>query len=171
MKQESAPAWTQEAYRPPRSKCSLCCSVSWQREGYPIHPGWEDGYPIQSWFGDTTTQSWWGTHPVLTWDLTWRGIPHPVLGGGGVPGYLLSLTWDQTWDGIPSCLDLEMGAPPIQTWDRGTLPQSRPGIGYPPVLAWDGIPPVSRTGYPPPFSLQVKTDWKYYLPSSFGCGQ
>ena len=26
-KQESPPAWTQEAHCPPRSKCSLCCSV------------------------------------------------------------------------------------------------------------------------------------------------
>ena len=39
-RQESPPAWTQEAYRPPRSKCSLCWSVSWWGRG--------GGYPIQS---------------------------------------------------------------------------------------------------------------------------
>ena len=41
IKQENPPAWTQEAYRPPRSKYTLCCSggrgtpppVSWM--GYP----------------------------------------------------------------------------------------------------------------------------------------
>ena len=41
---QESPAWTQEAYRPPRSKCSLCCSVS-QREwgGIPSSPGWGGG--------------------------------------------------------------------------------------------------------------------------------
>ena len=59
--QESPPAWTQEAYCPPRSKCSLCWSVSGGdpipclggtpshvRGGYPI-PGLEGVIPSQVW--------------------------------------------------------------------------------------------------------------------------
>ena len=62
--QESPSAWTQEAYRPPCSKCSLWCCVSWQgREGCPIH----------SWTGRIP-------HPVLDGE-----IPHPVLDGGTHP--------------------------------------------------------------------------------------
>ena len=56
-KQESPPAWTQEAYRLPRSKCSLC----WGGGTPSSHGG--GGYPIQSW--------WWG------------GLPHPVMVVGG----------------------------------------------------------------------------------------
>ena len=59
-KQESPAAWTQEGYRPPRSKCLLCCSVSWW--GYP-HPAPMRGYPNPIQTGDTP-------NPVLT-----RGTP------------------------------------------------------------------------------------------------
>ena len=45
LKQESPPAWTQEAYRPPRSKYTLCCSS----RGYPPNrgqiPGWGPAPP------------------------------------------------------------------------------------------------------------------------------
>ena len=46
-KQESPPAWTQEAYHPPRRKYSLCCSVSegGGGEGIP-HPDLAGGYRI-----------------------------------------------------------------------------------------------------------------------------
>ena len=60
-KQEGLSAWTQEAYRPPRSKCLLCWSVL-IRGGTSSSPG--GGYPIQSWM---------------------RKAPHPVLGMGGIP--------------------------------------------------------------------------------------
>ena len=49
--QESPPVWTQEAYCPPHSKCSLCCSVSWWGWGVPpSNPEWGIP-PIQSWMG------------------------------------------------------------------------------------------------------------------------
>ena len=43
--QESPPAWTQEAYRPPCSKYSLCCPnwVPPPRPGYPPQPGYPPG--------------------------------------------------------------------------------------------------------------------------------
>ena len=46
--QQSPPAWTQEAYRPPRSKYSICCPIPGGR--YPIpgrgvpHPSLAEGY-------------------------------------------------------------------------------------------------------------------------------
>ena len=75
-RQESPPAWTQEAYRPPHSKCLLCCSVSWWGGG-----GGGRGTHIQSWWGGGYPQ------PVL------RGYLHPVL-MGGTP----IKSW---WGGIP----------------------------------------------------------------------
>ena len=64
-KQESPPAWTQEAYRPPCSKYSICCP-NWvpPLAGYP-----PPGYPL----------SWPG------WGGTWPGYP-PA--GYPLPGYL-----------------------------------------------------------------------------------
>ena len=63
--QESSPAWTQEAYRPPCSKWLLCCSVSWQG-GYP-HP-----VPI-------------GGGVLLPSSPYLGGAPSSSLNGGGVP--------------------------------------------------------------------------------------
>ena len=78
VQQESFPAWTQEAYRPPPSKYTLCCSVSW---GVP-HPvpngggglppsssAW--GYPIQSCL--RSAQLWPGWSTYLSGD--WMGYP------------------------------------------------------------------------------------------------
>ena len=50
----------------------------------------------------------------------------------------------------------EMGYPPTQTWD-GVPPYLDMRWGTPPTQTWDGVPP-----------LQVWTDWKNYLPLSFG---
>ena len=56
-KQESPPAWTQEAYRPPRSRCLLCwCVCVWGGGGL--------------------------AHPVMVRG----GVPHPVMVGGGTLG-------------------------------------------------------------------------------------
>ena len=98
------------------------------------------------------TPSSHGGYPIQSW---W-GVPHPVMVGGTL--------------GILHHPDLEWGTPP-----------SRPRIGYPPdlgqgtVQTWDGVPPWPRTGYPPrpgtgyPFrGVDWQTNWKQYLPSSFG---
>ena len=141
--QESPPAWTQEAYRPPCRKCSLCCSPN---GGYPIQ-SWQGGYLIQSWPGGYPIQSWPGGYPIQSWV---RGYPSPCsdlgpdLDGGlpqvfSPPGPGMGL--------LPPCPDLGWGTPSVQTWDG----------------SWSGM------GYPPP--PQVWTDWNYYLLSSFGCGQ
>ena len=102
-KQESSPAWTQEAHCPPGSKCSLCWSVFWWVEG--------GGYPSSLGRGVR--------HPIL------EGVPHPVLDRGN-PHQVLTrrvplihqqdgypLIW--TRDGVPP--------PPIQTRDRVAPPR------------------------------------------------
>ena len=165
--QESPPAWTQEAYRPPRTKYSLCWCVcvggaggtpSTHGGGYPSRPG-QGGYPIQSWPGGYPIQSWWGVPPT---SQTWPG------GLGGFPGYPPII---QTWPGgdTPHHPDLArgtlvtlrsskpgwgstLGAPPtIKTWPG--YPSSRSGWGVPPtIMTWPGYPPSIQTwlGYPPP---------------------
>ena len=62
--QESPPAWTQEAHRPPRSKYSLCCSVG-ERGCTPT---------IHTWLGGgTPTRPGWGGTP----SRPGQGVPHP----------------------------------------------------------------------------------------------
>ena len=101
--QVSSPAWTQEAYRPPLIKYSMCCPV----------PGGTPGTP-SSWPGRGSTPGWvppgWGTpHPDLAQG---RGVPQ-----GGCP--LAGV--------FPSCLDLA-GVPPeldltgILPWPGGVPP-------------------------------------------------
>ena len=161
--QESPTAWTQESYRPPRSKCSRCCSVYWvggggvtpsqvrggvpwsglDGGGYPILGG---GTPARSWWwGDTQSQGWGGTL-ARSW---WWGVPHPV---GGTP---------QTWDGVPPTIKTWLGSPhqdlagvppPLSRPGWGTPPPplgwgTPPGMWYPPPQTWDGVPPPpSRPG-------------------------
>ena len=59
-KQENSPPWMQEACRMSHSKCSLCCSVSWQ--------------------------VWRGSHSVLDRGTPsspgWQGVSHPVFDRG-----------------------------------------------------------------------------------------
>ena len=148
IKQESPPAWTQEAYRPP-------CSKSLAGGGGGYLP--------------------WGTPPLLCPDLAegylpWPGVPTleycsppwPGRGGGvtylGVPPSPI-LTWLAgtylgvppspilTWQGVPT-----LGYPsPILTWlGGGYLPWlGVPTLGYPsPILTWSGgyLPPLSWPG-------------------------
>ena len=76
--QESPPAWTQEAYRPPRSKYTLCCS-DW---GYLLPPlsrsqvRMGGGYPHQEEWGTPFSQM--GVHPSTGWR-------YPLLAGWGYP--------------------------------------------------------------------------------------
>ena len=79
--QESPPAWTQEAYHPSRSKCSLCWGVGGTLSQV------RGGYPSQIWGeGDTPSQVWGGTL-----SQTWDGVPPPTRPGMGYP--------PRTWDG------------------------------------------------------------------------
>ena len=89
------------------------------------------------------------------------GYPPPDMGYSLNMGY--PLTWGTPWT---------WGTP--QTW--GTLwtwgtPQTWDGV--PPTQTWDGVPPLSRPemGYPPPWDVNWQTNWKQYLPPSFGCGR
>ena len=124
--QESPPAWTQEAYRRPRSKCSLC----WWGGG---------GYPIQSWWGRGTPSSHGGGYPGYTPlhpDLA--GVPPPPSrpGRGTPPTIKTCLGYPPTLDlaGVPPYhQDLARVPPtPDQTWQGYPPPSSRPGMGYSP---------------------------------------
>ena len=132
----------QEAYCPPRSKCSLC----WWGVPHPVMVG--EGYPIQSWWGGTPN-SHGGGYPIQSW---W-GVPHPDLAGGVPRSNCPTIqTWPGvTWVHLPSrpC----RGTPTIKTWLGYPPPPSRPGWGTPPNhqdLA--GVPPTihSWLGYPRP---------------------
>ena len=155
MKQESPPAWTQEAYRLPRSKCSLCWSVSrWQEGTHSVLDG--EGYPHPVLDGWYSPQSW-----------SWMGVP-PSSRIGYSPsrpgmGYPASAGWDtpiQTWDGVPPQQD---GVPPSGP-GTGYPSLSRPGMGYPHsdlgwgtslVQTWHGVPPSQLAGAPSPFPANV----------------
>ena len=143
MRQESPPAWTQEAYRPPRSKYTLCCSC------------WGGGVP------------WAGTPPsggvpragAPCWGVTLGRCP--LLGGyprqaplllGGTPGR------HPLPGGTPGGCPLPgpwMGYPPpgpgIQTWKSRYPPVQTWKSRYPPpIWTWDGVPPHQLDGVPPP---------------------
>ena len=113
--------------QPLRSKCSLCCSVSWLGVG---------GTPSS--LGQGVPQ----VPPTWTWDGVpphqLDGYPHLELGwstpqlAGWVPP-----TW--TWDGVPSLPGPGMGYPP-----------PGPEMGYPP-------PPLAGWGTPLPKCGQTDT--------------
>ena len=147
VKEESPLGWTQEAYRPPRIKYSICYPI---QEGMHPIPGWGGGYPIPG-----------GQYPIL------GTHPHHDLACGGgylIPGtrwyhpsYCPILTWPGGYpiphDKMNSCLYLARAPPPppIRTW-----------LGYPhPFWTWPGYPPFECG----------QTNWNYCLPSSFGCGR
>ena len=142
----------QEAYRPPRSKCSLCW---WGGVPYPVmvggphHPDLAGGYPGYP----PPSKSGPGGYPGYPHlpdlarvpphhpDLarvppikTWVGYPPPSRPGWGLPPPTI-----KTWPGYPLTIQTWLGYPQIQT-RPGYPPQpSRPGWGTPP-------PPPSRCG-------------------------
>ena len=147
-KQESPPAWTQEAYRPPCSEYSFCCPTRVPDPGTP--PGGVGGYP------DLGTS--------------------PPPGGGGYPdlgtppgGYLTRTPWGgtRTWvpppppGGVPG-----PGYPPGGVPDPGYPPGGGvPDLGTPPGGYLTRVPPrggyLTRTppgGVPGPPSPPVWTD-------------
>ena len=93
--------------------------------------------------------------------LTGSTPPHPDLARGFF-GWVLPLWRGCPWLEYPLCPDLAGGTPGRAPPGWGTPILTCPG-GYPrrvpPILTWLRYPP------------QVWTDWKHYLPSSFGCGR
>ena len=144
--------WTQEPYRPPRSKCSLYWSVSWLGGGRGLpHPVLNGGGTPSSprWGGVTPSSLYGGGHPIQSLmggtlrypcpDLRWVynpsskiGYSHPDLGMEYPP----SAGWGTL------CPDL--GWVPLSV---GWVPPSGPGMGYPsPVRTWDWVPTCPELG-------------------------
>ena len=143
--QESPPAWTQEAYRSPCIKHSICCLIP---RGYPI-PGPILRYPL-SWSGwgvphprpgDTPSQA--RGYPIPARGYPILGFPHPNLAGGiqslagGTPSLVgggSTLSW------VPPSMT---GVPPRK--GPGTSHWGTPTLGKdtePVKVLWngDGVP-------------------------------
>ena len=132
-KQESPPAWTQEAYRPPCSEYSFCCPtwVPPPQGGTPTPPG---GYPVR--------------YPP-------QGVPGPPPGGvpsqvppqgvpggypdppGGVPGQVPPRGVPGTPGGVPGGYPDPRGVP-------GQVPP--PGRWWGRVGGWGGVGGVGGGG-------------------------
>ena len=147
-KQERPPVWTQEAYRPPRSKYSLCCPIL----GGGVPHSWLGRYPIP---GKGVSHLWPGWYPnlgypfpILIWlgGTPYSGTPCPdLVGRGGTP------SWEGTWD-------QSLGYPPERTWDQWKY--YRMEMGYPPERTWDQWKYYRmEMGYPPE---RTWDQWKYY---------
>ena len=141
LQQESPPAWTQEAYRPPRSEYSFYC------------PNWGEGeYLI----------------PGL--DPDGGGVPHPrsrqwgtpsQVQTGGTPSLARYPPVQVQMEGTPSLARY----PPVQVRMEGTPSLAR----YPPVQvqmegtpSLNGVPPIQTwLGYPPPGPGRVPPIWTW----------
>ena len=144
-KQESPPAWTQEAYRPPCSEYSFCCPT-WvpPPDRVPPHPdlargGTWPGYP------PSRVPPWPGYPPGQGTPEGTRVPPRP----GYPPGQGTSLAR------VPPRLDLAGYPPP-----RLDL------AGYPPAASWHSgkcCKALWDMGTPPP-GVNKLTKWNYYLP-------
>ena len=107
IKQESPPAWTQEPYCPPSSKCLLCCLVSLRGGGFPIQ-SWPEGIPPP--------------HPDLG----------PWPGGGGVCPIGKDGGTPRHQEGEGTTPSGRMGAPPSPPSGRMEVPP-QPDGGTPPL--------------------------------------
>ena len=115
----------QEAYRPPRSKCLLCCSV-FRQGGMPIQCRRGEGYPSSPNGGSTPSSHNQGVPPI-----GWIGYPHQLDGGGGCCSARKDgeTPCQEGW-GIPSPSG-RMGVPPLgrmghpQSEKMGVCPPSR----------------------------------------------
>ena len=166
-KQESPPAWTQEAYRPPCSEYSFRCSTwvpppSWPGQGgyltrVPPRPGYP---PILTWLGGYLTRVpplWPGYPPQPGYPFS-RVPPHPDLAGGvpdqGTPPARVPPQPGYPPGRVPPHPDLG-GVP-----DQGTPPaRVPPQQGTPPVVPmafWEMLQSIMGHGYPPTCG---QTDW------------
>ena len=147
MEQESPPAWTQEAYRPPCSEYSFCCPT-W------VPPG--GGGP--------------GTPPGgVPSQVPPRGVRVPPGGGGGpgTPGGVRG-GGSRYPPGVPS--QVPWGGYPVRYPPGGSgYPPSGGGGGgvwVPPhclMAFWEMLQSIMGYGYPPP-GVDRQTKWNYYLP-------
>ena len=119
IKQESPPAWTQEAYRPPCSEYSFCCPTRVRYPPWGGVPGLR--YPPRG--GTRTSVPPPGGYPDF-------GTPR-----GGVPGLRYPLPRGGTRTSVP---------PRGGTW---TPPGGVPGLRYPPGGV-PGLRYPPRGGYP-----------------------
>ena len=153
-KQESPPAWTQEAYRPPCSEYSFCCPTwvppqqgtppSWPGRGgtwpgYPparVPPLWP-GYPLAGYPPGQGTPRQGTPQPGSPQQGT------PLAGPGRVPPQLDLTRVPPPWPGYPPSWTWQ-GTPPAAPWHSGKCCKA----------LWDmGTPPVNKL-----------TKWNYYLP-------
>ena len=143
-KQESPPAWTQEAYRPPCSKYSFCCPtrVPPPHQGLAWYPpgggGWwvpRSGFPSSG----------------PGWVPPYQDLAGGTLLGGGT----------QFRVRVPLCQDLARypptPPPPPHLDLTGWYPaRGKPRSGYPPPVGY--LPPGPGPGRVPPPPTQVWTD-------------
>ena len=163
-KQESPPAWTQEAYRPPCSEYSFCCPTRVPPPGGGTWPGYpprgvpDPGTPPRggTWLGYPPGGYLTRVHPP--WGVpdpgTPLGVPDPGPPGGvpdpgtppspgGVPDPGTPLPRGGTWLGYPPGGYLTRVHPP---GGGGYLTRVPPLGGTWPWSPWGGTWP----GYPPP---------------------
>ena len=116
-------------------------------------PGGGRGYP-------SPVMTGWGLPQVLSWLAGGGGYPSPILARGypcpGVNSHL-GLGYAPAWDGLTS-LAWDWGTPHPPT-DWGTLLERTCNQLLEVLWDGDGVP------------RRWWTNWKHYLPSSFGCGR
>ena len=162
IKQESPPAWTQEAHHR-RVASTRCAALSnpdlvglWVGGGVPSPrsrgvpgPRSRGEYLVPGLRGGTWSQVWGVPGPRLEGTLVPGGTQSQVqgdlvigLGRGEYPIPGLGGTPSQVWGGSHSDLVGEGGTPGTpQTWD-GVPPLPRPGMGYPLPIPGMGWPPT-----------------------------
>ena len=168
-RQESPPAWTQEAYRPPCSEYSFCCPTWVPPLGYPVRYPW----------GGTQTPPGVPGPPGGTQSGTPPGVPGPPRGtrSGTPPGGVPSQVPPGGPGGTQSGTPLWGTRTPRGGTQSGT-PRGGGGTwpGPPRCLMafWEMLQSIMGYGYPP----CGQTDWwmdrrvsKHYLPSYYVRGR
>ena len=198
LKQESPPAWTQEAYLPPRSKYTLCCfGRGGVRAGRGTPPcpgpgrGGGVGHPHPGPSVGGRGQGRGG--PPNPGPSVWGGARHPPIqvqvwgDGAGCPPIQVQF-WG--WGGwVPPCPGPGGGGAGWGTpypGPSGGAPNPGPGVG-----GWGRAPPLSRrgVGHPPPhvqvqcsggrgkaprvplWDVNRQKNWKYNLLSYYVRGR
>ena len=169
LRQESPPAWTQEAYCPPCSKYSLCCPnwvppPSWPGRGGTLLGGY------LTWVAPARVP------PILTWPGgTWLGTPQPGYPPPGYPTPPTRVPPDQrtSHQGTPSPTRVPPARVPPQWLPHGILGNVAkhygiwvappPPTSVCPMAFWEMLQSIMGYGYPP-LGVDKLTKWNYYLP-------